>query len=70
MTTKKLLDSVWMVLTPENNGVIYCVGNSASEVWRRVEEEEQMGTGVTAAMLRRRGYKAKRVLIYLATTSK
>ena len=47
------------------DGVVYAIGASAADVWATIEMEEIMGTGMTAPMLRRRGYKAKRVHLML-----
>lgn len=62
----KILDTVWMVVCPPNDaGVIYAMAQSAPAVWRDIKERELMGTGMTAAMLRRKGYRAKQVQICL-----
>lgn len=52
-------------MLPNQQGVIYVMGDSAQEVWSKVENDELMGTGITAKMLRARGYRAKKVTIYL-----
>lgn len=57
----KVLDRVWMLVNDE--GVIYCIGNSAKEVWQQVVDGEMMGTGVTKEILKDRGYRAKKVMI-------
>lgn len=62
----KILDTVWMVVCPPNNsGVIYAISQSAPSLWEDIEKREVMGTGVTAAMLRKKGYRAKQVQIVL-----
>lgn len=58
-----ILDTVWMVVCPDNKGVIYQVGTSAKEVWQKIIDDETMGTGVTKEDLRKRGYRAKKVTI-------
>ncbi len=57
----EVLDTVWMLV--KNKAVIYTVGTSAKDVWTRVLEGEVMGTGVTEEMLRKRGWRAKKVFI-------
>lgn len=61
----KVLDRVWVVASPGNSGIIYCMDSTQAGVWAKVEREEVMGTGVTAAMLRKRGYVARKVAIVL-----
>jgi hypothetical protein len=62
----KVLDTVWMVTCPPNDaGVIYAIAQSALAVWSEIETREIMGSGVTAAMLRKKGYRAKQVQIVL-----
>lgn len=60
-----LLDEVWMVVLPDNKGVIYAIGTSAKEVWGKIIAEELMGTGATQQDLVARGYKAKKVQVSL-----
>lgn len=63
------LDTVYMIVCPDNKGVVYdSIALSAKESWRKVEEMEVMGTGVTKEILRKRGYRAKLVDIKLART--
>jgi hypothetical protein len=57
----KILDTVWMLV--KNKAVIYTIGTSAQDVWKRVIESEVMGTGVTEEVLRKRGWRAKKVSI-------
>ena len=61
----QVIDRVWMLVNevPHKNIVIYTIGTSATEVWRRVIEEEAMGIGVTKADLHAQGYRAKKVAI-------
>ena len=61
----KVLDRLWMVVLPNDVGVIYAVSSSREELWADIEERELMGTGITAEALRRNGYRAKRVEIVL-----
>ena len=61
----KVLDKVWVVVLPNDAGVIYAVSGSLAELWADIEERELMGTGITAEALRRNGYRAKRVEIVL-----
>ena len=61
----KVLDKVWVVVLPNDAGVIYAVSGSLAELWADIEERELMGTGITAEMLRRNGYRAQRVEIVL-----
>ena len=61
----KSICTTWTSLLPNQQGVLYVMGDSAQEVWSKVENEELMGTGMTAKMLRARGYRAKKVTIYL-----
>ena len=49
-----ILDTVWMVVCPDNKGVIYQVGSSAKEVWQKIVDDETMGTGVTKEDLQKR----------------
>ncbi len=58
-----ILDKVWMIVLPDNAGVVYEIGTSAKEVWEKVIRNETLGTGVTKEMLQKRGYKARRVTI-------
>lgn len=58
-----LLDTVWMIVLPENKGVVYAIGTSAKEVWDKVIGEELLGTGVTKDALQKKGYRAKKVEI-------
>lgn len=59
------LDTVWMLVLPDNKGVVYEIGKSAKEVWDKVIERELLGTGVTKADLQKKGYRAKQVDIVL-----
>jgi hypothetical protein len=61
----KLLSEVWMLVYKNDDGVIYEIGCSASDVWRKVIENETMGTGYTKEGLKKRGFKAKKVKIML-----
>jgi hypothetical protein len=58
-----ILDEVWMVCLPNNTGVVYEVGSSASEVWAKVIRHQTLGTGVTHLALRKQGYSAKKVTV-------
>ena len=63
---KKTLDIVWMITCPPNDaGVIYAMAQSKEAVWADIERRELMGTGTTAAMLRKRGYRARQVRLEL-----
>ena len=68
-TNIKILDTVWM-LTHETEGVVYCIGHSAQEVWQEVIGRQLMGTGITKETLRKRGWRAKQVNITLASLRK
>ena len=57
----EILDEVWMLV--KNKAVIYTIGTSAQDVWKRVIESEFMGTGVTQKMLTKKGWRAKKVSI-------
>ena len=57
----EVLDKVWMLV--KNKAVIYTIGISAQDVWKRVIESEVMGTGVTQEMLTKKGWRAKKVSI-------
>lgn len=57
----KILDRVWMLVN--SSSVIYCIGDSPQDVWRKVIKEGIMGTGVTKEMLREQGYRAKLLAI-------
>lgn len=58
----KVVDRVWMLVGTDNN-VIYEIGTSASEVWRKTIRRQIMGTGKTKEDLKREGYRAKKVSI-------
>jgi hypothetical protein len=64
-----ILDTVWMVVCPTGpkgeTGVVYAIAQSAAAVWEDIEQREVMGTGMTAAMLRKKGYRARQVQICL-----
>jgi hypothetical protein len=60
-----ILDKVWMLVLPDNAGVVYEIGTSAQEVWDKVIRNETLGTGVTKEMLQKRGYKTRRVTIHM-----
>ena len=59
------LDTVWMVVLPQNRGVVYEIGTTPREVWQNVIHKETMGTGHTQASLTKLGYRAKKVTISL-----
>lgn len=61
--TMKILDEVWMLVHKDSDEVIYAIDGSASGVWKKVVDEEVMGTGITTAMLWRQGFRAKKVSI-------
>lgn len=59
------LDEVWMVVLPDNKGVVYEIGTSATDVWNRVIASDTIGTGVTKDDLYKKGYRAKKVSIWI-----
>lgn len=61
------LDTVYMIVLPDNKGVVYdSVSTKPQDSWRKVIQTEALGTGVTKEMLQRQGYRAKKVIISLA----
>jgi len=62
----KTLDTVWIIAFPDNTGIVYdTMGKNPRESWRKIEEGELMGTGVTNQMLHDRGFRARRVEVVL-----
>lgn len=62
----KLLDTVWIIVLPDNVGVVYdTMSTSARESWQKLAEGELMGTGITNQMLHDQGYRARRVEVIL-----
>ena len=57
----EILDRVWMLV--KDKEVCYTIGTSAGDVWRRVIEDEIMGTGITKQILRKQGWRARKVVI-------
>lgn len=57
----EILDRVWMLV--KNKAIIYTIGTSPQDVWKRVIESEVMGTGVTQKMLTKKGWRAQKVSI-------
>lgn len=62
----KLLDVVWIIVYPNNTGVVYdTIAQSPRESWQKLAEGELMGSGVTNQMLHEQGFRARRVEIIL-----
>ncbi len=62
---EKFLEHVYMVVLPNEEGVIYEVGSTPREVWDKILKSEIMGTGQTRTSLSKKGYKSKRVSVYM-----
>lgn len=63
---RKKLDTIYMMILPGNNGIVYRSGAIlASEVWEIVIGEELLGSAATKKYLHRLGYRVKRVEVYL-----
>lgn len=65
----KVLDRVWMLVKENPTEVIYLASGSPSQVWEAVVESEMMGTGVTKEILKKRGFRAKKVAIVIEDTA-
>lgn len=71
LARSRLLDQVWMIVLPDDKGVIYdTIATSARGSWQKVFEKEILGTGITRPILLRNGYRAKKVEIALVTPIK
>ena len=62
MTKEKILDEVYMVVLPNDEGVVYKIGNSVKEVWDKLMASEFLGTRESLFL---KGYRAKKVTISL-----
>lgn len=62
----KKLDEVYMMITPDGEGIVYSgCAESPGILWRRVIEDNWLGTGMTKALLTKQGYRVKKVKVYL-----
>lgn len=60
-----VLDRVWMLVSPNNKGVVYSIATNAMDIWNTVIEDELMGSFETKASLHDKGYRARKVTIVL-----
>lgn len=51
--------------TPEGPCLCYLMSSNRAELWKQVVEEEWLGTGHTKESLRKAGWRAKLVTVYI-----
>jgi hypothetical protein len=66
-----ILDTIWMIVMPDNRGIVYnTISTRPSDCWRLLEEGQLMGTAMDRKRLRAQGYRVKRVQVVIPETDK